>query len=435
MASPAIDLVDFGIHPRSGFVSSEAPIARLPTEWETWEAILDDATRSKLQLGAALGLTAAEKAKSETWRARTRELPLLPITILKNSEILLSRAHAVLTYIVHFYVHSLPPDAEARIPLPLSLPLLQVSAELDVPPVMTYNDDILSNWTLNEPTSDGVPTTSNLRSQRSFTGVTDEEEFYLAPVRVELRGADALRLIQESLNHISLGGEDTVARVTNCLVQLTPVFQGLKEALLSVRDGCNPDFFYRNIRPWLIGGDSNPNRKWIFEGIERDPSLKEPIYLSGSSAAQSPLIQALDGFLGVEKARSSLGADSSSITQSTPFAHRMRVYMPRRQRNLMAHLTETGSALRDFVESTNDAKLSAAYNAALIALKEFRDGHMIIVTLYVIQPSKRLAKEEAEKNGGEIEGKELKGSAGGDLARLLKDFRERTTSALLPRNP
>ncbi|KAG6910272.1 hypothetical protein DXG01_012084 [Tephrocybe rancida] len=426
--SALINLEAFDIHPLTGFISRTAPIARLPAKWESWEAILEDATNSKLQLGAKFGITEAEKGTSEAWRSRVRELPVISIMNLEASEPLLSRAHAILAYLVHFYVHSLPSDAEACIPPSLSLPFLQVSAKLDVPPVMTYTDDIMSNWSLREPTSDGVPTMGNLRSQRSFTGISDEEAFYLAPVHVELRGAEALRLIQSSLNDIAVSRDDTTARVTEALLQLTLAFKGLKEALLSVRDGCNPDFFYRNLRPWLIGGDTDPNRKWIFEGIERDPSLKEPTYLSGSSAAQSPLIQALDGLLGVEKPQADPGANSGSITLSTPFAHRMRVYMPRRQRELLEHLTATGSALRSFVASTNDSKLSEAYNAALIALKEFRDGHMIIVTLYIIQPSKRLAKEEAERRGVEdTDNRDLKGSAGGDLASLLKDFRARTT--------
>ncbi|KAG6823426.1 hypothetical protein H0H93_003667, partial [Arthromyces matolae] len=96
--------------------------------------------------------------------------------------------------------------------------------------------------------------------------------------------------------------------VTETLNQLVPVFQGMKDALLGVRDGCNPDVFYRKIRPWLIGGDGDPLRKWTFEGIDSDPSLKEPIHLSGSSAAQSPIMQALDGLLGVEKPLSSFNS-------------------------------------------------------------------------------------------------------------------------------
>lgn len=81
--------------------------------------------------------------------------------------------------------------------------------------------------------------------------------------------------------------------------------------------------------------------------------------------------------------------------------------------------------------STKDAPLLEAYNAAVLGLKEFRDAHLIIVTLYVIGPGRRAAREDAK--GGLTGGKEpLKGSAGGDLAMLLKEFRDRTTGAVLP---
>ncbi|KAG6811816.1 hypothetical protein H0H92_005675 [Tricholoma furcatifolium] len=428
-----VSFADFDIHPLTGFVPFETPLSRLPAEWDVWERALEDATRLKLQLGASVGLTDTEKFKSEGWRIRVRELPVVPITNLKESGSLLRRAHGVLTYLLHFYAHSMPPDAEVRIPPSLSLPLLQVSAKLDIPSVMTYADDITNNWTLKEDTPNGTSILDNLRSQLSFTGTKDEEAFYLSPLRVELRGAEALRIMQNTLNDLAAGGPDTEHKVTEALLQLARVFKGLKEALLSVREACNPDFFFRSIRPWLIGGDSNPNRKWVFEGIERDPTLKEPTLLSGSSAAQSALIQTLDGFLGVEKPRLDGHIDTTSVSLSMPFAHRMRLYMPRRHREFLARLTATGSALRHFVTLANSSPLSDAYNAAIAALKEFRDAHMIIVTLYIIQPSKRLLKEEAEQQGVEAtENHELKGSAGGELACLLKDFRQRTTSAIIP---
>ncbi|KAF8072252.1 Indoleamine 2,3-dioxygenase [Lyophyllum atratum] len=389
VASGAIKFADFDIYPISGFLPSQSP---------------------KLQLGAAPGLSEEEQAKSESWRKRVRELAILPIVDLKQSEVNMRRAHLVLTYLLHFYVHTLPTDADVLIPASISLPLLQVSAELQVPPVMAYSDDIMYNWALRKPTADGLPISSNLRSQASFTGAVDEEAFYLAPVRVELRGAEALQLMQTILNDLSLSNADVIPRITGSLMTLTLVIKDLRTVLLSVREDCSPDFFYRHIRPWLP---------------------QTPTDLSGSSAAQSSLIQALDIFLGI--AGPSVGGpigDASSTSLSASFAQRMRVYMPRRHREFLERLRSLNGSLRDFVTRTNDATLSEAYNAALLALKEFRDGHMIIVTLYVIGPSKRIAREEEKEATGPKE--KLKGSAGGDLAHLLKDFREKTASALLP---
>ncbi|KAG5633749.1 hypothetical protein H0H81_005555, partial [Sphagnurus paluster] len=63
----------FDVDPLSGFMPPIEPLSQLPTEWGAWEAILDDATSSKIQLGDKLGLTEGEKEISEAWRARVRK--------------------------------------------------------------------------------------------------------------------------------------------------------------------------------------------------------------------------------------------------------------------------------------------------------------------------------------------------------------------------
>lgn len=79
------------------------------------------------------------------------------------------------------YVHSILPHDPITIPPSFSLPILRVSAELQLPPTMSYSDDVLHNCKLKTPSSGyDVPTIDNLRCQTSFTGSADEEGFYLA---------------------------------------------------------------------------------------------------------------------------------------------------------------------------------------------------------------------------------------------------------------
>ncbi|KAF6765855.1 hypothetical protein DFP72DRAFT_793194, partial [Ephemerocybe angulata] len=63
-------------------------------------------------------------------------------------------------------------------------------------------------------------------------------------------------------------------------------------------------------------------------------------------------------------------------------------------------------------------KLLQAYNAAVQALKVFRDKHMIIVALYITWNAE--TRSEAEEEGKEV----LKGTGGTDLVRFLKSVRE-----------
>jgi indoleamine 2,3-dioxygenase len=73
-----------------------------------------------------------------------------------------------------------------------------------------------------------------------------------------------------------------------------------------------------------------------------------------------------------------------------------------------------------------DRGLGEAYNTALNALKEFRDAHMIIATLYILGPARRAAHIVTTRGG-----ESLKGTGGTDLVRFLKDTRNRTNEAVI----
>ncbi|KAG6811815.1 hypothetical protein H0H92_005674 [Tricholoma furcatifolium] len=437
---------DFDVDTRTGFMPPQSPPSRLPLAWEPWERILDEARRLKLKLGDTPELPEYERLKSESWRSHVRSLDVLPIDDLKTSELYLRRAHHVLGWILHFYVHSLPPDDPVVIPPPVTLPLLQVSAQLQLPPVLTYSDDVLYNWELKSPQSpcETVPALDNLRCQTLFTDTTDEEEFYLSSARIELAGVAALDLMQYIMDEAFVGDDIAIRRITQYLLNLADAIRRLRDLLLAVRDGCNPDIFYHQIRPWFRGVDSDPKKRpWVFAGIESDPSLQQPTELSGPSAGQSSLVHALDIFLGVDRYShaDSVTGTSSAATAKKAFLERMQLYMPRHHRTFLRHLSNNPRPLRNIVATANDSGLLEAYNTAILAVKEFRDAHMIIVALYIIGPSRREVpntssapiRPDIQKDYGDV-GAQLKGTGGTELVRFLKDVRDRTAGAVLLKN-
>lgn len=264
-----------------------------------------------------------------------------------------------------------------------------------------------------------------------FTNLPDEEAFYLSSARIELRGVQAINIIQMTMDEISVGDSDATGRITTYLERSARVIDDLKLLLLDVKNGCNPDIYYNEVRPWFSGEDSDlRKRRWVFEGIEDYPALRTPTELSGPSAGQSSLIHLLDVFLGVEnKSASSCGKPS--------FLKRMQSYMPRKHRLFLDHIASASRPLRQFVLETNDPLLLASYNRAVRALKEFRDAHMIIATLYIIGPSRRAARslegEKAEFGSGVVTRHDasLKGTGGTDLVKFLKDVRNRTSKTLI----
>ncbi|RDB28528.1 Indoleamine 2,3-dioxygenase 1 [Hypsizygus marmoreus] len=430
-AAPATiqDVTVFDVDPHTGFMPPQVPLSRLPSQWEVWEATLDAAIAAHLQLGDKPGLTEKEMAESEMWRARVRQLPVVSTSELESSKIHLRRAHLVLSYMMHFYIQSLPPDAPIVVPRSLSLPLLRISARLEIPPLLTFSDTVLYNWVQRTPSDANAPTIDNLKTHTMFSGLIDEEEFYLGSARIELRGVEALELMRVTMDEIFTGDQAAIRRISGYLHKMASVIDELKVLLLSIRQRCRPDQYYNEVRPWLRGEDSDVNkRKWVFEGLEEDPSLKTPTELSGPSAGQSSMVHVLDVFLGV---------DHQSSPQDKPsFMSRMQTYMPKNHRLFLDHLASNPRPLRAFVMASKDAELHEAYNRAVLSLKEFRDAHMIIVTLYILGPARRAAKAaEAREMREPVEAadrKPLKGT--GDANRFRFNSCPLFTSWLVSRS-
>ena len=344
--------------------------------------------------------------------------------------VLLRRSHVVLTFILHFYVQSIPPADPVLIPRSITLPLLRISKELDIPPILTYSDTVLYNWGFkSKPESrDVVPELDNIRSPTTFTKRVDEEEFLLCSARIELRAVEILEMMRVTMDEIFLGDATAVRRVTEHLNVITGALSELKSLFLNVKKLCDPDVYYNEVRPWFRGEDSSDTkRKWIFEGVDEDPELRPPTELSGPSAGQSSIIHAIDIFIGVDHQAKSPGQPC--------FMSRMQTYMPKNHRLFLSHLKTNPRPLRTFVTDKNDEALMTAFNLAVIALKEFRDAHMIIASLYILGPARRAAKRKLEVAGAGANptprAQPPKGTGGTDLVRFLKDTRDQTKEAII----
>lgn len=296
----------------------------------------------------------------------------------------------------------------------------------------TYTDNVLYNWALIEETKSGLPSLRNLKSQTTFTGTSDEDEFFLSSARIELRGVEALSLMGATMDEAFVGDSIAFRRITKYLNTIAGVINEMKELLLSVQEGCDPRVFYEEIRPWFRGADSDlRKRPWVFEGIEEFPGLEEwTKELSGPSAGQSPLIHALDIFLGVDAFTH--GHGSSPPKNEKTFLARMQTYMSRHHRAFLTHLSSNPRPLRALVLASEDTNLMEAYNCAVRALKEFRDAHMVIVGVYIVGPARAAAKVAAAAAAATEEGKKaLKGTGGTDLVKFLREVRDRTAGAVM----
>ncbi|KDQ10601.1 hypothetical protein BOTBODRAFT_178074 [Botryobasidium botryosum FD-172 SS1] len=446
------NLADFDVDYTTGFLPARPPISRLSAEFELWEQALDKANcqNSVLSLGEDYSPEAlAKRDSSAQWRAHFQSAPVLPTSSLHNDVELLRRAHHVLAFLVHFYVHSTPPTPTQAVHIPASLavPLVTVSRVLGIAPILTFADTVLWNYALIDPTQPLSPT--NMRFQTLFTGTQDETSFYLCCAQIELRGVPALRAISNYENLASIGDNDSLAKVACVLEDVAAVINDLTSTLQSVRCTCEPSVFYHAIRPWFRGSDASgpesPN--WVFEGVEDSDRLD----LSGPSAGQSSLMHSLDVFLDVDHSleKPRLPAPSEQNQRADhKFMKRMQRYMPSIHQNFLQFLSATPRCVRNVARC--HPSLIDPYNACVTALKQFRDAHLRVACLYVVSMSRAapkpgcpvgamMLKMQAEGaltcpvTGESLKRQPVRGTGGNELSLLLKACRDATTRTLLDR--
>ena len=355
---------------------------------------------------------------------------------------------------MHFYINTLSPSAPIIIPRSISLPLLEVSNKLVLPPILTYSDDVLYNWKYKDTVKVGsstLPTASNIIIQTTFTSTVSEEHFYLVPAYMELRGAAALTILSLIMDEVYVRDSIAISRISIYLQHVAHIVDELTVILMTMKEKCDPEVFYHQVRPWIKGQDSmDGGRRWKFEGVGEPgyEHLKHPTddQLHGPSAGQSSLIHAIDIFLGINNHTTT--SPESGVSQKgkenegQSFLGMMQRYMPRHHREFLRHLSNNPRPLRTLVdEETSDGRnpeLLATYNAAIGALRNLRDHHLRIVAMYIIGPSRRVTAGKRVTN--EPEGKDAeidddtsgeKGTGGTDAMVFLKGVRDRTAKAVL----
>ncbi|KAI2610490.1 indoleamine 2,3-dioxygenase [Hypoxylon sp. NC1633] len=403
----------------NGFLPEREPLRRLiHPYYRPWEFILDDlpslirAKAIRRAVGRIHVLSVTELHTEEEWR----------------------RAYVVLSFLAHAYIWG-DDTASEVLPPAISVPFLQVSQHLDLPPVATYAALNLWNFTCS---SLDFRELDKVRALHTFSGTEDESWFFSVSVAMEAEGACVIPIMLQALQATQHGDYLTVSRALDKLV----VCVGKLGALLDRMDEkCDPVVFYHQIRPYLAGSKNMsaaglPNGVLYTDG-DGTSSWKQ---LRGGSNGQSSLIQFLDVVLGIKHTSSgSVGPRSLAVTQETSegpmsFHEEVRLYMPARHRAFLEHVSGLKS-LAAFVNESGEAdenrSLRRSFQAATKALGDFRNRHMQIVTRYIIVPSRNQAQASminlatASLRTNRLGG-ELTGTGGTALIPFLKQTRDET---------
>ncbi|KAF9073984.1 Indoleamine 2,3-dioxygenase [Rhodocollybia butyracea] len=424
---------DFDIDPVTGFLPSE-PLPRLSCQYKIWEDALAEAPEI-LRLGDDLSEEAlALKTEGESWRARMKLIPVLDIQPLTDQR-LLQRAHVVLTWLVQYYVHSLPPalpPAPKIIPKSIAVPLVEVSRTLGIAPIITYADTVTWNWELIHP--EKPVTIDNMAIVHSFSGREDEQHFYQVQATIELHGAQLLRMI-EGYNQIPILDDSvSIIRLATDLDSLTQMIEEISNLIQSVREGCDPHVFYWYMRPWYNGSSAKgpSDSGWIYEGV--DSTVPELQYLSGPSGGQSAVIHALDLFLGISHDKledQDLKSCAKNGKSHQGFMERMRMYMLGKHREYLQHLEKSPCFVRDVAQRA--PVLQGPYNNAIAALKKLRSLHMRIAISYIVDMSKTTCPLVVNPlvSGIDQGTEQVRGTGGNKVAVLLKAGIDATSKVAL----
>lgn len=354
-----IELADFAIDPVTGFLPSADPLRSLPAEFAAWDA-----------LGADLpALLLAGQA-----RDRIERMPALDIERLA-SVAERERVMLLLSTFAGAYAWGGPEPAK-RLPHTLAVPLWQMSEHLGRKPIISHASNVLRNWRRLDPA--GPLTLENLAMLQGFLGSSDEAWFVLVTVAIEACGAAALPALVEAQRAVTV---DNAPSLAEALERVAAAIERMHATLLRMYEQCDPHIFYHRVRRFL-GGWEAPGV--IYEGVS-----KTPVMLSGGSAGQSSLIQALDAGLGVHHVS----------PESLPFLSEMRAYMPPAHRRFLETL-DAGPDVRAYTHKRqSDApQLSDTYNRCIDYLDAFRYLHVKIAVEYITRQAPR--PEDAKGTGG-----------------------------------
>ncbi|KAG5986271.1 hypothetical protein E4U43_005593 [Claviceps pusilla] len=424
MLPPIPVLADYGLSPTHGFLPDTFPLERLPDPYyNKWEAIA-----SNLQ---ALVLT-------RRLRGLVDQLPVLS-TIGLEHESEWRRAYSLLCFIAHAYIWGGDLPAH-RLPMSISVPLLDISDHLEVLPVATYAAVCLWNF---KPVfiNEHVDNMENLATLNTFTGSIDESWFYLISVAIEARGAPILDLM---LTAIAAARSSDTTTVTRCLVGFAERLTDLTNILQRMHESCDPTIFYHRIRPFLAGS-KNMAEAGLADGViyEDGSGQEEYRQYSGGSNAQSSLIQFFDIVLGIHHRPTGEARDPSSESElearhAPPkhnFIQEMRRYMPGPHARFLADVSRVAN-IREFVQANNkNRELCLAYDACLAMLGAFRDKHIAIVTRYIIKPSREVRARSRSRSRKPVnltaasrnaKTKSQTGTGGTALIPFLKQARDET---------
>jgi indoleamine 2,3-dioxygenase len=349
MSTPA-KIADYGITEEFGYLPAHDPAQSLSAGNEEWDQFGKDLP--KLLMGT-------------NFRKRVQALPKFNIDKL-NGEAEIQRAMLVLSYIGQAYQWS---DNEAATVMPqvLAKPWYEVGKLVGRPPILSYQSYASDNWRRFDQA--GPIECGNIGLLQCFLGGQDEEWFILIHIDIEKKAGKALKAIEEA--QAAVVAQDA-EKVEAALIKMRAALTAMYEVLGRMPERCDPYIYFHRVRPYIFGWRNNPSLPdgVVYEGVDEYKGVGQKF--RGETGAQSAIIPAMDGVLGIEHEKDEL----------REYLMEMRTYMPPKHVAFI-QAVEAGPSVRNFVTTVKKSSLTQVFNDCIELVANFRAMHLEYAGTYI----------------------------------------------------
>ena len=346
----AVRLVDFGLSEEFGYLPHYDPAQSLSPGNEEWDHFALDIP--KLLMGS-------------DFRKRVKELKPFDISVLKG-EPDVQRAMMILSYIGQSYQWS---DNEPAHTLPknLALPWYQVGKLVGRPPILSYQSYANDNWRRLD--AKGPVECGNIALLQCFLGGQDEEWFILIHIDIEKKAGKALKAIEDAQAAVV---KDDADALEEALENLRASLAAMYQVLCRMPEKCDPYIYFHRVRPYIFGWRNNPSlpNGVVYEGVDEYKGVGQTF--RGETGAQSAIIPAMDGVLGIDHENDVL----------REYLMEMRTYMPPKHVAFI-EAVERGPSVREMVKKVNRRTLTSLFNTCVEIVGDFRAKHLEYAGTYI----------------------------------------------------
>ena len=343
-------IADYGITEEFGYLPAHDPAQSLSAGNEEWDQFGKDLP--KLLMGT-------------NFRKRVQALPKFNIDKL-NGEAEIQRAMLVLSYIGQAYQWS---DNEAATVMPqvLAKPWYEVGKLVGRPPILSYQSYASDNWRRFDKA--GPIECGNIGLLQCFLGGQDEEWFILIHIDIEKKAGKALKAIEEA--QAAVVAQDA-EKVEAALIKMRAALTAMYEVLGRMPERCDPYIYFHRVRPYIFGWRNNPSLPdgVVYEGVDEYKGVGQKF--RGETGAQSAIIPAMDGVLGIEHEKDEL----------REYLMEMRTYMPPKHVAFI-QAVEAGPSVRNFVTTIKKSSLTQVFNDCIELVANFRAMHLEYAGTYI----------------------------------------------------